>query len=183
MLADQIARAARSAAAPAILGAMPLRVFTACLLSSAIVASPAPAAVAPPSPGGPDTVAPVLSKVAISAKRVKAKTGASVSFTLSEDAQVAGAVLVRRFGYLVDGRCRLDAARRAKGKGRKPRKPCSKLVRIGSFFAASAVAGPNIAKLGLAALKPAGYQLTLTPRDRIGNRGKIAKLNFQIVKP
>lgn len=154
------------------------------LLAAAALAAPATAGAdqAPAPPPPPDTTAPVLTGVSISTKAVKAAAGAKVSFTLSEDANVAGAVFAHRSGYLVEGKCRLDAARRGPGKHRHTRKACSKLVRIGSFFAATALKGPNVAKLGFSVLKPARYRLVLTPRDRTGNLGKAANIEFQIIK-
>ena len=140
------------------------------------------AAQAPPTPPPPDTVKPVLTAVFATPKAATAADGAKVTFTLSEDANVAGAVFAHRSGFLVEGRCRLDAKQRAAGKHRKARAACAKLVRIGSFFAAMAVKGVNVAKLGLKTLKPERYQLVLTPRDRTGNLGKDAKLEFEVLK-
>jgi hypothetical protein len=154
----------------------------AVLLTAATAGAPSALAAdpAPTSPPPPDTTAPVLSDVLVGAAVVKASAGASVRFSLSEVANVAGAVSEHRTGRLVTGRCIPGAAIRAAGKHRKARKACTKLVRLGSFYLAGAPAGPNVAKLGLKALKPGRYQVTLTPRDRTGNLGTVAKVELRI---
>ena len=162
---------------------MRLRTPIPLLLAVALLtASPALAAdPAPTSPPPPDTTPPVLSDVLVSAPVVKAATGASVRFSLSEVANVAGAVSEHRAGRLVSGRCVPGAAIRASGKHRKARKSCNKLVRLGSFYVANAPPGPNVAKLGLKALKPGRYRVTLTPRDRTGNLGAVATVELRLV--
>lgn len=147
-----------------------------------VLAAPARADQAPPSPPPPDTTAPGLSAVSMAPTTVKQGAAARVSFTLSEDANVSGAVSEHRSGYLVGGHCRLDAAGRAPGKRRRARQACTRLVRIGSFFAATALKGANVAKLGLSALKPGRYRIVLTPRDATGNMGAAAHREFRIVK-
>lgn len=157
---------------------LPLALLVAAALAGA---PPAWAQTAPASPPPPDTKAPVLTDVALSAAAVKAADGASVSFNLSEEANVAGAVSAYRAGRLVDGRCVPGAALRGPGKHRRARRACTKLVRVGSFYVAVAPKGPNIAKLGLRALKPGRYRVTLTPRDRTGNLGAVAKVELRVV--
>jgi hypothetical protein len=153
------------------------------LVAAALAGAPSALAAdpAPTSPPPPDTTAPLLSDVLVSAPVVKVATGASVRFSLSEVANVAGAVSEHRAGRLVSGRCVPGAAIRAAGKHRRARKSCTKLVRLGSFYVANAPAGPNVAKLGLKALKPGRYQVTLTPRDRTGNLGAAATVELRVV--
>ncbi len=158
----------------------PLSFFTTLLV--ALAAAPASLAqTAPPTPPPPDTIPPVLSDVVVSAALVKASDTASVRFTLNEIANVAGAVSEHRAGRLVSRKCVPGAAIRAAGKHRHTRRACTKLVRRGSFFVATAAAGPNIVKLGLKALKPARYQVTLTPRDRTGNLGAVATVELRVI--
>ena len=151
------------------------------LIVAALAGAPPALAATPTSPPPPDTTAPVLSDVLLSAPVVKVATGASVRFTLSEVANVAGAVSEHRAGRLVDGRCVPGAAIRAAGKHRRARKTCTKLARLGSFYVADAPAGPNVAKLGLTALKPGRFQVTLSPRDRTGNLGALATVELRII--
>ena len=154
--------------------------FLVALLVTLVAVPAARAQTAPPAPPPPDTTPPVLSDVIVSAAVVKASETENVRFTLNEIANVAGAVSEHRSGRLVSGKCVPGAAIKAAGKHRRTRRPCTKLVRLGSFFVANAPAGPNIVKLGLKALRPARYQVTLTPRDRTGNLGAVATVELRV---
>ena len=153
------------------------------LLVAVALAAPSSAwaDAAPASPPPPDTTPPVLTDVVVSAASVKAADGASVRFSLSEEANVAGAVSAHRAGRIVNGRCVPGAALRAAGKHRRARRACTKLVRVGSFYVVAAPKGPNVVKLGLSALQPGRYRVTLTPRDRTGNLGAVAMVELRIV--
>ena len=151
------------------------------VLLTVVLAAPAAAQTAPAAPAAPDTTAPVISHVVLVAATVRASDGAAVRFTLSEEANVAGVLAEHRAGRIVGRRCVPGAKPRAAGKHRRLRKACTKLVRVGGFYVAAAPAGDNVVKLGLKALKPGRYRVTLSPRDRTGNLGRAAAVELRIV--
>jgi hypothetical protein len=147
----------------------------------ALIAAGAAAGVFAGAPGAsaqapPDTTAPVLSAATIDPAVVRPARGATLRFTLSEDARVSGRVVRRLTGARTrGGRC-------VPRTGGRRGAPCARYVAAGSFFAPAGAAGPNRAQLGVARLAAGVYALRLTPIDAAGNSGAMRSVPFRVAR-
>jgi hypothetical protein len=152
-------------------------------------------------PGGADGKAPRLRGVrlrprefgaerrgAAIAKRVpklrkilRSRRGARLDFRLSEAAKVRYQIERPRSGRRVGGACRKPTSR-----NRGARK-CTRYKALRGAVSRSYRAGRNRARvtgrLRNRALKPGRYSLALRASDRAGNRSKVRRMSFVIVRP
>jgi hypothetical protein len=171
-------------------------------LSLTLDVTPLPAQPAGPGPpGGPtgagaDTIAPLLgaarltnksfavdthgtAEAVVSARAKKAKKGTTFVYTLSEASRVLFTIEQRQKGRKVGRTCQKPSA-----KNRK-KKACTRYVARGTF-AQDGAAGANTKKfsgrIGKRKLAPGTYRATLVATDAAGNRSKVTRLAFKVVR-
>ncbi|MBA3262092.1 MAG: M36 family metallopeptidase [Thermoleophilaceae bacterium] len=153
-----------------------------------------PAAEQPEQPAPPptaDTSAPSISRVSMTRRRFKvgrARTSPSAStpsgtaftFRLSERATVRIAIERGSAGRVVRGRC-LPAKRSLR---RRPR--CTRYARVATLVRAYLPAGARqvafSGRIGRRALRPGAYRATISATDPAGNRSRVVRLTFSIVR-
>ena len=141
-------------------------------------------------PAGRDTTLPVVSRARISPRSVRVgrgatplkaarRTGATISFTLSEQAAVS---------------LRIERALRGRRSGRRcvrPKRSLAKKRRCTRFKRAGTLARPGrqgrnsvrfSGRIGKRALARGRYRLTITATDAAGNRSKPRRASFRIVR-
>ncbi len=140
---------------------------------------------------GQDTTAPVVSKAKVSPKNVVVgsratpvnqtrRTGAKISYTLSEQARVS---------------LRIDRVLRGRRSGKRCVKPrpslrkkraCTRYVRAGTLVR-SGRQGANTVKftgrIGKRALRRGNHRLTVSAKDLAGNASKPKRTSFRVVRP
>lgn len=126
-----------------------------------------------------DTIAPVLSGLAVAPRRFTARRRARVRWLLSEPARVRIRVEQTRPGFRRGGRC---VARRP--RSRRVRR-CTRLRHAGTFTRAGRT-GRNAVRLDRLVrrrgLRPGRYRVTAVPRDAAGNRGRAKRTRFRVIR-
>jgi hypothetical protein len=140
--------------------------------------------------GNTDTTAPVTGNLALKPVRFPAarkglsiaavKTGAKVTYALSEAATVVFFVERGSAGRSVGGKCVKPTKSNAK------RKRCTRWKLLKGGFAHAGVAGPNkfrfTGRLDGKTLSPARYRLLALPSDAAGNVGQVARAGFEVIR-
>jgi WD40 repeat protein len=154
-----------------------------------------PQEIRPPTPvhgvqgeGAADRIAPVISDLALSRKRFRARRGSgaaaragtTIRYRLSEAATVAYIVSRRLEVRRVSGRCRALSPKKSK------RRRCLRYRRVGRFVQRG-VAGKNkkrfSGRIGRSWLRAASYRVTLVATDVAGNRSLPKRISFKVVGP
>jgi hypothetical protein len=113
------------------------------------------------------------------AGRRRAKRGTKLKLRLSEAARVRFAVLVRKRGRKVGGKCRKPT------RANRSRKRCKRLVRVRAFRRAAPAGKSRVAfsgRFGRKPLKRGRYVLRAKPTDAAGNVGNRRSLKLRIVR-
>jgi hypothetical protein len=147
-----------------------------------------------PAPGTTaDATAPVGSRLAFkprsfasrprggSIARKRARRGSRVSYRLSEAAAVRFRAERRSKGKRKGRRC-VTGKRAKRLEGRR----CTRFKKVRGSFTHAGRAGTNrfrfSGRIGGRSLKPGRYRLVARPRDAAGNRGKVFRGSFRIVR-
>ena len=114
----------------------------------------------------------------VSAK-AKVNKGTTFVYTLSEASRVLFKIEQPQKGRKVGRRCAKPSRKN------RHKKACTRFVKIGTF-AQAGVAGSNRKKfsgrLGKRTLKPGRYRATLVATDKSGNKSRVRRLSFRIVR-
>jgi hypothetical protein len=157
------------------------------------VTDPTPASqtftVAVPPAAQPDVIAPVVSALGMTPKRLHAlahgasiavKKGARVSYTVSEAGTASFRVERLLPGKKVKKRCVKPT-----GKNRKA-KSCKRAKRLPGGFSRTSTAGTNsftfTGALKGKGLKPGKYNLVLVAKDAAGNAARAKRIRFRVVR-
>jgi hypothetical protein len=112
-------------------------------------------------------------------RRRRVRRGTTIRYRLSEPARVVFTIQRARPGRRVRVRCR----RPTRSNRRRPR--CTRWVRVGRF-AAHSVAGANrkrfSGRIGRRTLRRGRHRLVLRATDAAGNRSRMRRLRFRIVR-
>ncbi len=143
-----------------------------------------------PLPGAVDATAPALRQVKLTnrtfavgsratALNASTKHGTTVRYTLSEAARVTITITRQDSGRRKGKRCVKPTRKLRRAKR------CTRTTRKGTLTRAGALGANAVAfsgRLGKRKLAPGKYQMNLMATDTAGNRSKITKLSFVIVK-
>jgi DNA-binding beta-propeller fold protein YncE len=145
--------------------------------------------VGAPPPPPPDTTPPTetllkLTPTAFRAARsgpsIAAKTGTTVSYTVSEAAVTSFKVERAVQGVKRGHTCVRPSRRTRRGKR------CTRFVAVRGSFTHADIAGANrfhfSGRIGGKALKAGNYRLNATPKDTAGNVGRTVRSQFHIVR-
>lgn len=125
-----------------------------------------------PTPQPPaDTVAPVLSVKAVSAK-LKPKTALKLKATLNEGASLSVTYERKRTGRKVGKTCK---------PGAKKGKKCTTYTKIATVKV-SGVGGSSTVTLPKRTLAAGDYRVVVTPVDAAGNKGAAKTVTFKVLK-
>jgi hypothetical protein len=133
-----------------------------------------------PGGGGPaaDTIAPVLTALAVAPVRFRAAKGATIFYTASEQSALVFRVERRVAGRKSKGRC---VKPRKRNRGHKK---CKRFVRLKGSFTHSGTEGTNAfqfdGRLRGKRLKPGRYRLVAVANDAAGNKSKRKRASFSI---
>jgi plastocyanin len=146
----------------------------------------------PGTPGTPDSTAPVLGSLGLSTTVFRAARsggpvsaaarpiGTKVSFSLSEAGAVKFTVQRKTLGRRVGTRCK------AQTEANRKHRACTRWVSMKGSFTVTGKTGTNRFKfrgrIGGRSLKPGGYRLNGQARDQAGNRSKVKRTSFRIVR-
>jgi hypothetical protein len=127
-----------------------------------------------------DRTKPVLSSLRIVPGLFHRKNGATLAFTLSENATVTF-----RFDRVLRGVRKGKRCVKITRRNRR-RRPCARYLPVSGSVVQTAAEGSNSihwdAKVGTTLLKFGAYRLRATPRDAAGNVGKTALAAFRVLR-
>ena len=125
----------------------------------------------------PQAFAPLPRGNSIAGQRSR---GATVRYTLSETARVRFAVQRRTTGRRVGRRCVKTTSRNLS------RRRCTRFVRVRGSFRHAGTAGPNrfrfSGRVRRRPLRRGRYRLVARAVDRAGNRSKVTRAGFRVVR-
>jgi hypothetical protein len=127
-----------------------------------------------------DRTKPVLTLLRVVPGLFHRKNGATLAFTLSENATVTF-----RFDRVLRGVRKGKRCVKITRRNRR-RRPCARYLPVSGTVVQTAAEGPNSihwdAKVGSTLLKFGAYRLRATPRDAAGNVGKTALAAFRVLR-